>query len=278
MQKGAAWEPLGHVAPPALRSARLTLHWAAQIVAAAGSTLVEALPDWSHTALTWLDSPRGLAGAPLAGGARAFLGTEELFLAVVASDGRLGDRFALADRTLADGLVWLAGAVARAVGRPERPLVRPVHELPPSAVGDGAPFLIEREAMAELSSWYANASHLLAEVARTPGALPVRCWPHHFDLATLIQQGGEAGEEARSIGVGLSPGDGSYDEPYWYVTPWPYPKDKQGSPLPAGHWHTSPWFGAVLTASELGGDPASQEPRSRTFLQSAIAAAKELLG
>jgi hypothetical protein len=253
------------------------LHWAAQIVAAAGSTLIEARPDWSHTALGWIDSsPRGLAGEPLAGGARAFLATGELSLAVLGADGRATESFSLVKRTLADGLVWLAGAVARVVGGPERPLARPVHELPPSPVGDGAPFEIEPEAMAELSSWYANASRLLAEIANTPGASPVRCWPHHFDLATLIQLEG-SGEEARSVGVGLSPGDGSYAEPYWYVTPWPYPKDRQTPSLALGRWHTAGWFGAVLTAAELGADPAEQASRARTFVEAAIRASKDLL-
>jgi hypothetical protein len=246
------WELLGRVSPGALGPARLTLHWAAQIVAAVGSTLIDARPDWSHTALGWIESPeRGLAGEPLAGGTRAFL---------------------------ADGLVWLAGAVARQVGSPERPLARPVHELPPSPVGDGAPFEVEPEALAELSSWYANASRLLADVARATGASPVRCWPHHFDIATLLRLGEGSGEEARSIGVGLSPGDGSYAEPYWYVTPWPYPKEKEVPSLALGHWHTTGWFGAVLTASELGADPAAQESITRSFVQSAIAASRQLLG
>ncbi len=280
MKTDVTWEPLGRVAPAALGSARLTLHWAVQIVASVGSTLIEARPDWSHTALGWLTSPRGFAGEPLAGGARAFLGTDELVLAVLDGEGTMGsDRFELANRTLADGLVWLAGAVARVAGGPERPLARPVHELPPSPVGDGAPFEFEPEAIAELASWYTNASRLLAAVARAPGASPVRCWPHHFDLATLIRQGDARGEAARSIGVGLSPGDGSYAEPYWYVTPWPYPDDQQGAPLELGHWHKAGWFGAVFTASELeGGDAATQAVRARTFLDSAIAASRELLG
>jgi hypothetical protein len=279
MASGASWEPLGRVSPGALGSARLTLHWAAQIVAAVGSTLIEARPDWSQTALGWIDSaPRGLAGEPLPGGARAFLATDELSLAVLGADGRASDRFSLAERTLADGLVWLAGAVARVVGGPERPLARPVHELPPSPVGDGAPFEIESEALAELSSWYANASRLLAEVAKTPGASPVRCWPHHFDIATLIHLDGTSGEEARSIGVGLSPGDGSYAEPYWYVTPWPYPKEKQVPSLALGHWHTTGWFGAVLTASEMeSGDPGSQPANTRCFVEAAMTAARELV-
>ena len=55
----------------------------------------------------------------------------------------------------------------------------------------------------------------------------MRTWPHHYDSATLILlDPAETGEDARSINVGMSPGDGSYAEPYWYVTPWPPPPEK----------------------------------------------------
>ena len=51
-------------------------------------------------------------------------------------------------------------------------------------------------------------------------ATPVRCWPHHFDIATLLNIGQE---NLQSIGIGLSPGDSNNREPYFYVTMWPYP-------------------------------------------------------
>ena len=62
-----------------------------------------------------------------------------------------------------------------------------------------------KEAFAELSHWFGNASLLLNEVkAAEPGASDIVTWPHHFDTATLITLSGK-GESARTIGVGLSP-------------------------------------------------------------------------
>jgi hypothetical protein len=274
----SVWENLGEVPPPSLVDARLTLHWAAQIVAAAGATWLERRPDDSHAAMTWLGSLRALAGEPLAG-VRAALLFEDLRLAVIGPDDRLLDAYPLANRTLADGLRWLANALARVHHAKERELVRPGHDMPDHSVATGGRFANPAPAaLRELARWYANADRLLADVARTPGASPLRCWPHHFDIATLITLDTTlSSEHARSIGVGLSPGDSSYGEPYWYVTPWPYPERGQGR-LPVGHWHTRGWFGAVLTAAELlNAEPAAQEMRARAFVDAATKEYRRLL-
>ena len=87
-------------------------------------------------------------------------------------------------------------------------------------------------------------------------------------------------EEARSIGVGFSPGDGSYDQPYFYVTPWPYPDTEDLPPLAVGaHWHRTGWTGAVLTAERLISVPfAEQQRTAREALDRAVAACSEVLG
>jgi hypothetical protein len=146
--------------------------------------------------------------------------------------------------------------------------------------GAGAAFCAHPEACAEVARWYANADRLLRAVqAANPEASPVRCWPHHFDLATLLTLDPAAAgpESARSIGIGLSPGDAARPGPYFYVTPWPYP---QSPALPAlkggGSWNTEGWLGAVLEARALAGS-TEQEGQVREFLTSAIAAARRLI-
>src|SRR5262249_57852622 len=94
---------------------------------------------------------------------------------------------------------------------------------------------------------------------------PILLGPHHFDIATLLDFG-----ESRTIGVGLSPGDSSYAEPYFYVSPSPVPKDRSGPALPVGHWHSQGWFGAVLTGSETTGAEIAE-----TFVTAAMAACEE---
>ena len=83
----------------------------------------------------------------------------------------------------------------------------------------------------------------------------------------------------KSIGVGMTPGDGNYAEPYWYVTPWPYPAADDPPRLETGTWHTDGWIGAVLTGSAVvaAGDARAQRDLSTNFVNSAIRHCKDLL-
>ena len=79
--------------------------------------------------------------------------------------------------------------------------------------------------------------------------------------------------------LGFAPGDSSYDEPYFYITPWPYPDTANLPFLEGGHWHTEGWMGAVLVASELieAGDSADEALYLMDFLDSGVAACRQLL-
>ena len=60
------------------------------------------------------------------------------------------------------------------------------------------------------------------------------------------------GETARSVGIGLSPGDHYYPQPYVYVSPSPHLKAADLWALPPpGHWHTQGFVGAVATGDEI---------------------------
>jgi hypothetical protein len=270
---------LGAVLPSELTQARLELHWAAQLVSATGTSLLPAQTDFSHTNLGW-DRTLGVlvgrgVGAELLRAALVFDGLE---LAVL--DGnRERVSLRLAGRTSSQALAWLG----RELTGDRAALSLPVHEMPAYAVGEGAPFPDEGAAARnELAVWFAEAFASIGEVvAGEAAASPVRCWPHHFDVASLITlDSGADAEEARSIGVGFSPGDGSYDQPYFYVTPWPYPKTDELPALAAGaHWHTDGWTGAVLTAESVISVAADAQKRTiREALARGIAACRELFG
>jgi hypothetical protein len=234
-----------------IADARLAAHWAAQLAAAPASLLPRA-PDDSHASLEWRSGV--LFGAPV-DGRRAGLRVDELTLVIDS-----GASLPLSGRTLADGLAWLSERFGRAV-------VRPSHDLPASPIATGGAFPPVTSALGDLARLFATADTTLrALAASTAGASPVRCWPHHFDIATLISL--DAPHRETSIGAGLSPGDASYADPYWYVTPWPYPPLDRLPHLPAGHWHTERWVGAVLPASEA--PPAA-------FIAAAVAACRTLL-
>src|SRR5262249_4520783 len=136
------------------------------------------------------------------------------------------------------------------------------------------PFPAARAWLGELGGWFASGGAGLRDVAA-----PFLVWPHHFDLGTIVFLD-PPGEHARQIGVGMSPGDGSYAEPYFYVTPFPIADGVPWPPLAGGGvWRRQGWKGAVLTASVLvaAGDASARRGHAREFLSSALAGARHVI-
>jgi len=276
------WETLGGVEPGKLVDARLQLHWAAQAIAAVGKQLLPHQPDFSEQSLQWLEGPRALAQGVVTAGGRPFRSAIRLAspsLLLLDEQGEILRELPLEGRTLEEAYGWVKTEVEALLGRPlAKPLERP-EGMPEHPVTSGAPFAFrDLAAPAELARYFANADRLLRKIQEhDPGASPVRCWPHHFDVATLIAlDPGADPETARSIGVGLSPGDGERPEPYLYVLPWPKPEGKLPA-LVGGAWNTEGWVGAVMEAAEITGEAEGQRERVMRFLGSAIAACRLLL-
>jgi len=260
------WERLGSVAPKELSDSRVQLHWAAQLVAAVGASLVPARPDDSHTALSCIVEKSLLVSEATSASPSRRVALSLSEPRIVVLDAHLNELsgMALDGNTLESALAWIASQLGGAS------LTLPDYDMPPHPIQEGAAFRFEpRGGFDELGRWYRNA----ALVLRGLDLGHVRCWPYHFDLASLITLDGD-----QSIGVGLSPGDGSYDEPYWYVTPWPYPTTNELPDLPAGHWHREGFVAAILTGSRItAGDAAGQEANVSAFLEAAIASSRQLL-
>ena len=278
------WKTLGSSMPKDLVDARLELHHAAQIVASAGVTFIAPEPDDSHPNFGWVEYQGALVGRALPGaGMRVGLRVSDLSLMLVDARGEVSDELALDGRTLDDGYSWLAAATVRAGAElPVAGITRAAYDIPSHATGSGAVFSGRpHDAFDELARWFANGHHALTALAAGfPGSSEVRCWPHHFDLGSLLVVATNAdGSPAKSIGFGLSPGDDSYAEPYWYVSPWPYPET---SALPAleggGQWHTEGYVSAILTGSDLVAEPPDpQRDRLLAFLDAAVDVSRRVL-
>ncbi len=271
------------LSPPdaALFEAHVQLHHALQPAASIGHTFVPAISDQSHSNFEWSDELGALVGKVTADGYRAGLRFHDLTLLLLTADATIHSGFTLAGHSLADAYRWLEQAIPTVSGRAaDAPFVTSPYDLPPHPNADGAAFS-DSGLYAELARWYADAERALQQVAaQYAGAAPVRCWPHHFDIATLIVlDPDDDPEEARSIGVGMTPGDGGIAEPYWYVTPWPYLENPDLPPLDGGgRWNTEGWLGAMLAASATTSDSAQrQEAQVTAFLNSAIQACLALL-
>lgn len=275
------WQTLGEVAPTSLVAARETLHHAAQLLALAGASFLNAEPDDSHTSMTWIEPLGALGTQPIDASApfRFALQAADLTLLVIDdSSGVVRASLSLPGVMREQALDWMRDQARRAGLEGGRLRSRLHFTIAPDATDAGAAF--ERPSdgtLEELARWYSDAS-LFLEQRRSSmvGAGPVRCWPHHFDIATLVRL---RRGPIHTIGIGLSPGDDSYADPYYYVGPYPAPPMKPRA-LTIGHWHTRDWWGAALVASEIVAQRAAGEQAAlvRRFVDDAVQRLLEVNG
>jgi hypothetical protein len=272
------WRAIGSVDPRGLVDARLQLHHAAQVIISAPISHLAPRADDSHTNLEWLPSVDALGTNWLTSRERVRYALRPDTLSLLALNDKNGvtSELALEGRTNDDAVRWLRDSLDAAGYAPEKLTTKKHYEIPAHAVATGAPYRLAASEHSELGRYYANAYELTSHVAgKHAGASEPRCWPHHFDLATLITLPQLAGRGTRTVGMGLSPGDDSYAEPYLYVGPYPHPAADRLKPFGAlGTWHTQGWVGAVLRASEIValGDAKRQADGVFTFADAAVAA------
>ena len=248
-----------------LIDARLQCHRAIQMNTRLARGFIPAKADDSHTSLAFLETPGSGDNGALAGQSvdspsgpfRLAVSLASLTAQILDASGAPIGAFFFDGHTEAEAQSGLA-AHLRARGLDPAPLAEPLHfSLDDHPLAHGARFSLSgaEPQFQALARHYANAAKLLEEIrVRDPRASAVACWPHHFDIATLMDLSGD-GDSARAIGVGLSPGDHNFPDPYYYVTPWPYPDPARLWPLTSGgFWNTREWTGAVLPAGSLTQD------------------------
>ena len=273
------WQPLGDCNPKDLIRSRGQLHQAMYFLQAVGKAYVPPQPDDSHTSTTWSANEHMLIGNHFGKDRQVRLGLqlENMKLVLLDCNSKSIDEFSLSNGTMSSAQAWLSTALEQQGFKTAQLEIDGEHRMSPGSPAGREQFNPDHQAQTELSKYYSNADLLLQSlVEHLSGASPVRCWPHHFDIATLVTI-----EQDRSIGIGLSPGDSSYDEPYFYITPWPYPDINRQSlpPLPVGSWYTDQWVGAILISTDIikSTPDRDQLETCMSFLQSGINANYELM-
>lgn len=261
---------------------RIQLHYAIQFIAATGMALGTPQPDGSQMTLDWNPEIEGFMGIKLTGTHPCYVALEPTTLTSLILDEQKCAiaSLPLPNKTMTSALAWhhaeltKLGSNADTIALLDYPDDFPDHPLAHGAVFDAN----DEAGRSAVVAYFTHTRPLLQDIVTTRSeASPVYIWPHHFDMATLITLSGK-GETAQTIGVGLSPGDSSYDQPYWYVTPWPYPPQAKLPALSWGNWHTEGWIGAILTAAEVGNPTLDKTEQSiQAFLEEAVSICYELL-
>jgi hypothetical protein len=269
------WRQLDPRRATDLVDARLQLHHAAQLATAFGISYLPAQPDDSHTNLEWIERAGALAsksvGAPAI---RVAVRPDAFAILVLDASANVVATYLLDGRTVDDAARWVRGQLAEHGLEGARYTLKRHYEIPPHAVDTGAAFRAATPALFEqLAAWYANAADALERVAATtPNASAVRCWPHHFDIATLVEVA-----PGKTIGLGMEPGDVYWQEPYFYasMSPSPAADAPRGDLAGNGLWHTRDWIGAELPASRLAA--TNQQAQVDEFIAGAVSACTKIL-
>jgi hypothetical protein len=169
----------------------------------------------------------------------------ELFLA---ESNKVVASFKLQEQSFASGIEWV-NQIAQSKGR-NNLLVQLPYQVPgfdPLHKFNSADFQLTRH----FADLFHNTQQVLQHLSQIyEPTEPIRCWPHHFDLATrLILQAHKDPELETSIGFGFSPGDEAINELYFYVNCWPYPQLDSGSTPDIGahgQWNLEGWIGTTL--------------------------------
>jgi hypothetical protein len=263
------WHPVHAVDYTRLSAARAQAHVAAQWLARAAFAYIPPQPDDRHSNLGWDDGFGGLVTHALPDCGRLGLKVADLTLAVL--DGAGADPVLALDGCRdAQVRAWLGRQMAARGFDPNALDAPPRYEMPMLASGATYAVADLLESLRMLAAWESNAAAALGAqradvVARKLDAPPVRCWPHHFDFDTLVTLA-----PGRTTGVGFSPGDHFYEEPYFSVSLYPGPDAATLPPLPPiGHWHTNQFTAAVATAGRIV-EAKDQKREVEAFLHEAV--------
>ncbi len=250
------WQKLNNISLTELAEARKQLHQVAQLSALTGRAFLPKVDDDHFASLIWNKEKDILSGQAWGkDNYKTAINFKEFSILLLDKNNETINSFSLKSISYNDAFKKLKEIVELTGEDADKLSTSLPYEIPvyPTATKESFNFF-DKIYFEELGKYFANANLVLEDVVKNnPGASEISCWPHHFDIATLLVLN-DSKDNYKSIGVGLSPGDDNYDQPYFYITPWPYPKTENITlpELPSGgFWHTNGWVGAILTAESI---------------------------
>jgi len=250
------WKHLETIDLEILKTTREALHQVVQMVSAVPRNLLPHDPSDSSASLEWNNPLKGLQAKPILTDTdeAILVGLQfEAFRLYIANHNEVISNMEMQGKTVLEGLQWLKDTLAQLGLNSDQITLDLPYKI--KAYDYSQPVTTEPSALLEFSNLFYNTQDILSKItSQYEKASEIRCWPHHFDIATLITvKTDEKEATSSSIGVGLSPGDEAIQEPYVYVNAWPFIELRklQTHPLPNGYWNKKGWSGGVLTYSAL---------------------------
>ena len=252
------WKKLSKDKSNQLADIRSQLHKSTQLVAlAARGQLPESKED-KYASLIW-NTEKKLLVSQFFGDQKNIQTAIDFssFSLVVLVEEIIYQSFDLNNKTIDEALNWLKGVLQKLlIDTSSLSLKLPYKFLEDVLPGDQL-HIENTDISSELTIWFDNTFNVLNSFKQNKSKTPdIWIWPHHFDIAMLWEL-----PEGKSIGMGLSPGDKYIANPYYYISPYPYPNKKdlhEIKPI-VGNWHTEDWTGLVLNSSEVLKETAELE-------------------
>jgi len=249
------WKRIEKFEPASLVDNRQQLHQAIQNVATVGRTFLPPSDDDCEATLVWIPSSSRMAGKWVQGAIkfRSSINPESFTVHLVDASLTTMNSLSLAGMKQGSVMVWLGEQITLLGLNASEVTLNLPYQLPEYPQAKRKPFDPETSCQKLLADLYHNAWLVLSQVTNNAGGFgELLIWPHHFDMGTLqiVKDTGDP-ETSASVGVGMSPGDEEFEEPYFYVNVWPYPSIEEFPPLTNGFWYEDQWVGAVLKISDI---------------------------
>ncbi|MEP4532356.1 MAG: DUF5996 family protein [Cyclobacteriaceae bacterium] len=267
------WRPFESIEFPNedLKLAKEQAHQAVQPVSAVARKFLPEVPNDANATLAWVPGFTRLAGHWVTGAKsfRASFSFLDFNIYLVDEKVNTISQIQLLGKSQNQLLIWLEEQIGKLELDASDLTMNLPYDLPDYDSKGSSVFSAEQQMVLELSKYYHNTYVVLKEVCKSLSKddFTIQTWPHHFDLAVsiIVKDTGDP-ETDSTVSLGMSPGDGEFSEPYFYVNTWPHVNTRELPKLASGaKWHEESWTGAVLAASQVVNQPDQKGTVSRFF-------------
>ncbi len=240
-----------------LSDVKQQFHLALQNVAAVGRKFLEHSDNDENATLTWIPGLSRLAGKWIEGNVRfrSSISFDDFSIYLVDERVNTISSFSVVGKTHRQIMIWLEEQIGKLQLQASDLTLNLPYKIQDSPQLNGEKFQAnDPDVTMELMKYFHNTFKVLREFKKSRELnSEVYVWPHHFDeaLTVMIKDTGDP-ETNSTITLGMSPGDESIQEPYFYVSTWPHVLTSQLPLLENGAiWVEEEWTGSVFLSSEL---------------------------